>query len=278
MATHATTHELTFDGDRVVKRFVDWERGEHLREWRGLSLLARYAPGLAPEPIEARFAEDPPTIVMSRLPGEPLGAAPLTDTQVRALADALTRMHASVPESELADAKPNFDPERTQAALSRMVEEAIRKGGVGAETEPIVAKAYQVATAFAASPWAQQAERPFGGPVPTVFGQVDGNLANFLWDGKKIYVGDFEDSGRSDPMFELATLVEHISVVHAAALDAERLFAHLSMTSAECERLRVFRRAFAVYWLLRLLPSGPSHRRNPPGTLEAQAAHLLALE
>jgi hypothetical protein len=41
------THELTLT-DVVVKRFRSYDQGEHRREWRGLHLLDRYAPGLAP--------------------------------------------------------------------------------------------------------------------------------------------------------------------------------------------------------------------------------------
>jgi hypothetical protein len=32
--------------------------------------------------------------------------------------------------------------------------------------------------------------------VPPVFGQGDGNLANFLWDSDRVRLVDFEDSGR----------------------------------------------------------------------------------
>jgi Phosphotransferase enzyme family len=116
-----------------------------------------------------------------------------------------------------------------------------------------------------------------GGVARPVFGQTDGNLANFPWDGATVGIVDFEDSGSSDPMFELGTLVEHISVIHERAWDPERLLARFSLTSADRSRLRILRRGLAVYGLLLLLPGGPSHRRNPPGMLEAQAAHLLAL-
>ena len=44
-----------------------------------------------------------------------------------------------------------------------------------------------------------------------VFGQVDGNLANFLWDGDRVRVVDFEDSGRSDRAYELADITEHVA-------------------------------------------------------------------
>jgi hypothetical protein len=33
----------------------------------------------------------------------------------------------------------------------------------------------------------------------------------------------------------------------------------------------------AAHWLLLLLPGGPAARRNPPGTLEAQAERILTL-
>jgi aminoglycoside phosphotransferase (APT) family kinase protein len=53
-----------------------------------------------------------------------------------------------------------------------------------------------------------------------VLGQGDANLANFLWDGTKVRIVDFEDSGPSDRAFELADLVEHLSVWSDAGLPA----------------------------------------------------------
>ncbi|MEU7486371.1 hypothetical protein [Streptomyces sp. NPDC042319] len=48
MADLTTRHVLTLGPDRVTKRFTSWDRGAHEREWRGPTLLAEYAPGLAP--------------------------------------------------------------------------------------------------------------------------------------------------------------------------------------------------------------------------------------
>lgn len=53
-AVAESTHSLTFAGDRVVKRYRSWDRGEPDREWGGLSLLHRYAPGTAPQPLSRR--------------------------------------------------------------------------------------------------------------------------------------------------------------------------------------------------------------------------------
>ena len=94
-----TTHLLEFS-DVVVKRFGSYERGEHLCEWRGLRLLDRHSPGLAPRPLTADLAADPPTVTMSRLPGEPLGGRPLTRAELAAVAGAMDRLHSAVPVDE----------------------------------------------------------------------------------------------------------------------------------------------------------------------------------
>ena len=41
--------------------------------------------------------------------------------------------------------------------------------------------------------------------------------------------------------------------------------------------LATVRRRFAIYWLAHLLPGGRAADRNPPGTLERQAARVLDL-
>ena len=71
-----TVHQLEFS-DVVVKRFGSYDRGEHLREWLGPAPARPALPGLAPRPLTADLAADPPTVTMSRLPGEPLGGRPL---------------------------------------------------------------------------------------------------------------------------------------------------------------------------------------------------------
>ena len=93
-----STHAVALGTDRVVKRYRSWENGEPEREWTGLSLLHQAAPGLAPEPLERRVQDGAPVIVMARVPGEPLGTAPLSREQVTGLGQALQRMHTAVPE------------------------------------------------------------------------------------------------------------------------------------------------------------------------------------
>ena len=109
-----------------------------------------------------------------------------------------------------------------------------------------------------------------------VFGHGDANLANFLWDGRRVRLVDFEDSGPSDPAFELAILVEHLSAWPDARLDGGAFVSSFGLTAAERARLLQFRRLAALFWLLHLRPGGQASRRNPPGTLRRQAERLLA--
>ncbi|NUR51891.1 MAG: hypothetical protein HOV71_27510, partial [Hamadaea sp.] len=85
---------------------------------------------------------------------------------------------------------------------------------------------------------------------------------------------DFEDAGASDVAYELATLVEHLS---AREVDADLFCARFVDLGVDAARLRLARVWWAAFWLHLLLPGGPAARRNPPGTLEAQALRLLAL-
>jgi Ser/Thr protein kinase RdoA (MazF antagonist) len=110
-----------------------------------------------------------------------------------------------------------------------------------------------------------------------VLGQGDSNLANFLWDGHRIRLVDFEDSGPSNRAFELASLVEHVSAWSDASLDAESFLGLFDLTAAERAAVPAFRRLAALFWLILLRPSGPASLRNPPGTLVRQAHRLLDL-
>ena len=268
----STTHDIEFDEDRVVKTFRTWERGEHLREWRGLNLLHQFAPGLGPEPISAELNAQPPRIVMSRVPGEPLGTRQATPEQVDALVIAIERMHRSVPDSALAKADPQDTPADVAKLLKKLLTARARPTDAA---PPSVRRAFNAATEFIASDWAPKAAS-IGKPSP-VFGLCDGNLANYLWDGQAVHIIDFESAGSNDRAFDIADLIEHISLRRGSKIVAHDLLKRLDLRADEHERIRAYRPAFAVFWLLMLLPDGPAHPRNPPGTLEDQANHLLAV-
>jgi len=61
-----STHDVTVVGRRVVKHYRSWDEGEPEREWAGLTLLHRFAPGLAPEPLEQRVDGGAPVVGLLR--------------------------------------------------------------------------------------------------------------------------------------------------------------------------------------------------------------------
>lgn len=110
-----------------------------------------------------------------------------------------------------------------------------------------------------------------------MLGQGDSNLANFLWDGGRVRLVDFEDCRPSTRSFELAVLVEHLSFWADAGLDADDFLARFDLTVAERRELLDYRRVAALSWLLLLRPGSRASRRNPPGTLSRQAGRLQCL-
>jgi Ser/Thr protein kinase RdoA (MazF antagonist) len=259
--TVRSTHVLELADGHVIKRFRSWDRGEHQREWQALNVLAGVAPGLAPVPLVAELDADPPVIAMSRLPGEPLAAQPITARHLDALAAAINYLHTCVPSGALARVQPL--PWLVDGAMNRL---RSRTAGMRRrqDGEPVVRAAFS-----AAARWLSQAAEP-AEPGTAVFGQGDAYLGNFLWDGSRVRLVDFEDSGRSDRACELACLTEHIGTWNEAGIDAGDILGRFDLTAAESARVLFFRRGFAIFWLYLV------HER--PGPVAArQAGRVLSL-
>jgi len=250
----SSTHIVDLSGPVVAKTYRSWTRGEPRREWSVLHHLHRHAPGLAPAPVSAGLDGDPPAVTMTRLPGAPLDARPGTP-EVDALTTALRTLW-SVPVAAA-------DPWRDDLAFARRLTTA---------DWPRPSRAVVVARRAAADWWdgpdpVLLSERP----TVLVLGHRDPNLTNYIWDGRRVRIVDFEDSRTSDPATELALLAEHLS---ARQLDVDIVRAAFEVDE---RRLRAARRLWAMYWLWLLRPGGPAARRNPPGTADDQARRLLTL-
>jgi hypothetical protein len=269
MSSGWTTHEIAMTATRVVKRFRSCSDGEHEREWGALSLLDHYAPDLAPAPLCADLDAEPPVVVMSRVPGDTLRGGRVVPEQVEALARTVAGLFDAVP-AAIAGQLPDrrWHQLETEAAIRRWAQDLP------------VGIPYSVAEAVRAGMrWLDKADLGHGEElgVPAVFGQADGNLANFLWDGERVRVVDFEDSGRSDRGYELADITEHVAAWVDTDFDAALFLHQFTLSKAETRRLRHSRRLFALLWLLVIAREDPAHRRNPLGTAELQAERLLAL-
>lgn len=265
------THDLTFTDTEVRKRFVSWDRGEAEREWACLSLLAEHAPGVAPRPLRREIDDGAPVVVMERLPGEPLGAAPLTPAQTSSLGEALRSLY-DVP---LAAVRGAGIRERAYGISTHAATVGEWLGDtydLAACREPeLVGGAVERARAWLATPGLL--------PEPQLrgLGIADLNPANVLWDGQRCRLVDFEDGGLSDPAYELADHVEHLGGRLTGVYDATALAAAVGLDAPARARMAAYRPLWAAFWLAMLLPGNGGWRRNPAGTTEAQARHLLAL-
>ncbi|WP_117209769.1 aminoglycoside phosphotransferase family protein [Allorhizocola rhizosphaerae] len=249
------THDMVVTSGELAKRYLSWERGEHRREWTVLTRLHNHLPDLVPAPLAQDLDAQPPVVTMSRLPGLPLSGT-LSDAQLSGLERALRAMWSA--------AVGDLPARRYHAAEAQDVG---RQWFAGATRPPGVAgEAFDAAAEFLSGP-----------PLPdvpgeqTVIGHGDPNLANYLWDGERIRIVDFEDAGASDVAYELADLAEHLS---ARQTDWEEFLTRFDL---DRERLRRARCLMAALWLHRLLPGNSAAHRNPPETLAQQAKRLLRL-
>ena len=253
----------------AIKRYGSRHRGEPEREWSALTLLADHAPGLAPLPVRANLAGEPPVITMSRLAGEPL-AVPLSAAQVTVLAEAVATVQAAVPRRVLMGLPPRA------GHPAEFLEEVRARYATPPrpDADPVVRQAFGSAMGWLAH------IGPYdlvGAEVRPVFGTGDGNLANYLWDGSQVRFVDFEHSGRSECVFELAEVTEHISVGAAREDVLRAVLERVDPTAEEQRLLGNCRLLHACYWLHSVLHDDPDRPRNPLGTLERQAARVLTL-
>ncbi|MGC0415976.1 phosphotransferase family protein [Embleya sp. AB8] len=253
----------------MVKRFRPGSREQGEREWRALGLLDTYAPGLAPVPERAELEAVEATVVMSRLPGEPLRGQLLADRQLAALAATLGELYAAVPPDVLSEVpiRPG-QQHQLVAQIHAWTPEARPRVGVR------VGEAMDRGLEWLARSGMDGPVRP---DVVPVFGPGDGNLANYLWDGSRVRIVDFEESGRSDRAFELAEITEHVASWVEHPLDVAAFLAEFDLDPVERTRLPECRRLLALVWLFLLSFDDPENPRNPPGTAERQAARLSRL-
>ena len=122
-------------------------------------------------------------------------------------------------------------------------------------------------------------ERPLHVPDVrlTGIGIADLNPANVLWDGRAFRLVDFEDGGLTDRTFDLADHVEHLASRLHGVYPPDALAEAAGLPGHERSRLESYRRLWAIFWLLKLLPGSSGFSRNPAGTTENQARHVLAL-
>lgn len=259
------THDVTITDDVVRKCYVSWGDGEPAREWAALQHLASEAPDLTPAPIGRETRDGRPVVVMSLVPGQPLGGE-LSATQLRAFGEALRRLFAvQVPEG-LAERANGPDTMRDKVHAWLAEDYDLTR----CQDPDLVRTAKDRAVA-----WLAAVRLP--GIVERVIAIGDGNLDNVLWDGETCRLIDWEEYGASDLTYEIADVVEHASSRLTRSLDVDALLDDLDLDATQRERLAVYRLLLACFWLTKLLPGNGGFKRNPAGSTEGQARHVLAL-
>lgn len=268
MPTH--THELVLTDSEVRKRFRSWDRGEPEREWACLEVLEQHAPGLSPRPLRRESEGGAPVVIMERLPGTPLGGAPLSPAQTDALGAALRKLYA-VPlaaATSVGIGERTYGPSSLPETLKRWLDDDYDLSRC--ERPDLVAASVSTARGWLAGDHLPEADL-------SVLVIADLNPANVIWDGTRCRLIDFEDAGLSDPAYELADHVEHIASRLEGVYDAVALPAAVRLTVEQQRKLPTYRTLWATFWLAMLLPGSGGFHRNPRGTTERQASHLLRL-
>jgi hypothetical protein len=255
-------HEVTIEDELVRKRYRRTSRGEPDREWAALVLLDRHAPGLAPRPLARE--SDPPVVVMSRLPGAPLDTV-LTPLLAEMLA--AYRLLFAVP-VQPDTPRRYWHPD----AFLRSNVEWIEEEHARIDLPGVVRRALGCTRTWHADlpPGLDEIRDP-------VVAQGDGKVDNMLWDGTRVRLVDFEGFGVGDLAFEVADLAEHISARLPGLRDPDAVVEGFDLDPCRLDRVQAYRIVLATFWLLMLLPGNPGHDRNPAGSDERQAEHLLAL-
>ncbi len=261
------THDIEITGDVVRKTFLSWSEGEPEREWAALVHLDEHAPGLGPRPIARLVVDDRPVVTMSRVRGKPLTGW-VSPRQTEALATAVQQLFA-VPVPTDLSARAN-DPVGFHARFRPWLSEEYE--WTQCKDANLVRHAVDIA-----QNWLDHHQPPSNWLVDPVIALGDGNLDNVLWDGEVCRLIDWEEYGVSDRAYEVADLVEHASSRLERRLDVQALLRELTLDGVQRERVEHHRRMFACFWLAMLLPGNRGWRRNPLGSTEAQARHLIEL-
>jgi Ser/Thr protein kinase RdoA (MazF antagonist) len=205
---------------------------------------------------------------MTRVPGEPLGGTRLSASEIDGLGAALGRLFAVPVEPGIEERA--WGPSTMRAGVREWIS---GDHDVGLCREPeLVRIAIEAAQA-----WLAREQPDLDGIVDPVVARGDGNLDNALWDGDTCRPVDFEEFGVSDIAYEMADVLEHASSRLDRRLDTDALIATVGLKADQLDRLASYRALMACFWLVMLLPGNGGFKRNPAGSAEDQATHLLSL-
>jgi aminoglycoside phosphotransferase (APT) family kinase protein len=257
--------QLNADGPpRCVKIYKVDDRRRLEREWNALTLLAGHGVTRVPRPLWCADHPHLPIMCMSLLPGAPVADLVDPAPALAALPDLVRQIH-QVPLSvfrqmERIDSATHYVNRIMRVWPEQLLRHA--QDDLTREMRDLLRWWRGTDDADLTCEWA-----------PRVLSRGDSNLLNWLWDGHRIGVVDFEFSGYADRVFDAADLIEHISARPIDDAAWEPLLADLDLTSRERRRYLAARRTCAMRWLAVLW----KHRKDRPDDFARQRERVHAL-
>lgn len=232
------------DGDRVpicVKIYKVDDRRRLEREWNALTLLTGAGVDDIPRPLWCLDDPDLPVIGMTLLPGVSIPDLPDPVAAVTALPELLCRIHA-VPLAGGFRRLPRIDSAQHYVERINRVWAAQllqhQQDDLTIELRRLLSQWRRSGDGDVTCEWR-----------PPRFSRGDANLINWLWDGHRLRVVDFEFCGHSGLVFDAADLVEHISARIIPDDIWHALLPDLGVTPAEHRRFHAAQRTCALRWL-----------------------------
>lgn len=233
-------------------------------EWAALTALSHAGFDAAPEPLYYEAFRGP-VVVMTLLPGVPLSGAPLDAGQIAQIAEIFHRMRLVGQNGHTEPIPP------VRMSIGSMFDEVRGrwKSFTADHRSPLRKELFSRWECWLGGPDLAHLMQP---SIP-VLGQGDPNPSNYLWDGRRVRVVDFEYAGWSDMHHEFALLVEHVQSRATPdalwALLEELLF----LSRDDRDRARAARVLVAWYWTVEFWP----HQSADDEKFVSQAERLLRL-
>jgi aminoglycoside phosphotransferase (APT) family kinase protein len=231
------------DGPVCVKIYRVDERRRAEREWLSLTFLSGYQAGSAPLPLWADPHPGQPAIGMSLVAGRPFPETREQREPLRALAG-VQRQYAELPlHVELGTLERIDSASHYVRRITGIWAPVIRSYPTDALTRDLLR---------ILSRWEDGGDSAvLAEPARRIFSRGDSNLLNWLWDGSRVGVVDFEFAGYSDLAFDCADLAEHISSREAGIDDQAwaEVTGLAGLGGEDNRRFEAARRTCALRWL-----------------------------
>jgi aminoglycoside phosphotransferase (APT) family kinase protein len=232
------------DGVACIKLYRLDGKQRPQREWHALSLLAAHHVPYVPRPLWLDDSTESPAMAMTFVTGAPIPDAARKESALSGLIETWQQIHVTPVEGPLAglvriDSAAHYCKRITGIWAGQLADNP--HDPLTGELQPLL------------DGWRESGDADvLAEPQPLAFSRGDANLLNWLYDPASHTTScvDFEFSGTSDPAFDIADLVEHISARTFSDETWATVVAALGADNAAfARRFHAAQRTCALRWL-----------------------------